>query len=402
MNIESAGLRRLPGNPGNIEPPSRDSHRRLSTLPSLTGLRWYAALLVFLYHVSVVQYFGGRPALLVKAAFGPGETGVSFFFILSGFVLSWSAPKVVRAAPFWRKRFARIYPVHFATALLALALAFTLAPGTKPGPTELVANLALVHAWIPKVGFYQSMNPVSWSLACEAFFYFLFPLLILLLRRLSSQGNTIILVACLALEFLIPMLAHHFLPARELNFLLYYFPPARLPEFVLGMALAQLVIAGRWRGPGLKTSLAMAVAGYFLTFFLPVQYSYFTCTAIGITCLLAATARADVESEPTPWRSRRAVKLGERSFAFYMTHLLVMRTGEYVFRAHPREGWFYGSVAVLASFAISFAIAGLLHNRVEKPMRKLLLSSRHTTRPGPPSSTITPAPTPAALVNAET
>jgi len=345
-----------------------------SSLPSLTGLRWYAALLVFLYHVSVVKYFGGRPAMLVEAAFDGGDTGVSFFFILSGFVLSWSAPQVLRTVPFWRKRFARIYPVHLATALLALTLAFTLAPGTKPDFIQFVANLTLVQSWVPHGGFYQGMNPVSWSLACEAFFYFLFPLLIALLRRLGPRGNTIIVATCLVLEFLIPTLAHILIPSRDLNFLLYYFPLARLPEFVLGMALAQVVIAGRWRGPGLRISLAMTVVGYFMSPCVPAQYGYYTCTAIGITCLLAATALADARGEPTPWRSRRAVKLGELSFAFYMTHLLVMRTGEYVFRAHPREGAFFGSVAALASFVISFAIAWLLHNRIEKPLRKLILS----------------------------
>ena len=220
-------------------PTSEGGHDRLSTsLPSLTGLRWCAALMVFLYHVSVVQYFGGRPAMLVETAFDGGDTGVSFFFILSGFVLSWSASRVVRPVPFWRKRFARIYPVHLATALLALTLAFTLAPGTKPDGTQLAANLTLVQSWVPRGGFYQGVNPVSWSLACEAFFYLLFPLLIALLRRLGTRGNTVVVVACLVLEFLIPTLAHLLVPARDLNFLLYYFPLARLPEFVLGMALA--------------------------------------------------------------------------------------------------------------------------------------------------------------------
>ena len=375
MNMNSDSLLRPSELRRDAGPTSEGGHDRLSTsLPSLTGLRWCAALMVFLYHVSVVQYFGGRPAMLVETAFDGGDTGVSFFFILSGFVLSWSASRVVRPVPFWRKRFARIYPVHLATALLALTLAFTLAPGTKPDGTQLAANLTLVQSWVPRGGFYQGVNPVSWSLACEAFFYLLFPLLIALLRRLGTRGNTIVVVTCLVLEFVIPTLAHLLIPARDLNFLLYYFPLARLPEFVLGMALAQVVMAGRWRGPGLRMSLAITVVGYFISPCVPAQYGYYTCTAIGITCLLAATALADVKGEPTPWRSRRMVKLGELSFAFYMTHLLVMRTGEYVFRAHPREGWFFGSVAVLASFAISFAIAWLLHNRIEKPLRKLILS----------------------------
>lgn len=348
---------------------------RSPNLPSLTGLRWSAALLVFLYHISVVQYFGGHSASLVDWAFGAGNVGVSFFFVLSGFVLAWSTLPTTRAVRFWCKRFARVYPLHFVTALLALLLAFTLAPGTKPDFAQLATNLSLTQTWIPNVSFYQSVNPVSWSLACEAFYYFLFPFLVGPLRRLGSRGNSIVIVGCIALEFLIPMIVNHLHPAGGPGFLLYFFPLERLPEFLLGMALAQVVIAGRWRGPGVAISLGITVFGYFLTYRVPDDYRYEACTVIGIACLIAAVALADVRGEPSPFRSRRAVKLGELSFAFYMIHLLVMRTGEYVFRAHPQEGWLFGSAATAASFAISLAAAWVLHNHVEKPMRRLILSA---------------------------
>ena len=363
----------LGGPTGN--PPDAGRERR-SALPSLTGLRWIAALLVFLYHVSVVQYFGGRPAHLWISAFGPGNTGVSFFFILSGFVLSWSTPRVTRAFTFWRKRFARIYPLHLATALLALAFAFAFAPDTKPDFAELVTNLLLVHSWIDNGAFYQSVNSVSWSLSCEAFFYLLFPLLIIPLRRIGGRGNLIIVVGCIALEFLIPSTVTHLFPARSQNFLLYYFPPARLPEFVLGMALAQVVIAGRWRGPSLATSVAITTAGYFLSADVHLDYRYYTCTAIGITCLIAAAAQADLRGEPSPWRGRRAVKLGEISYAFYLIHILVMRVGEYVYRPHPQHGWLYGSLDTATSFAVALTAAYLLHTYIETPMHKLLKPKR--------------------------
>jgi peptidoglycan/LPS O-acetylase OafA/YrhL len=360
---------------GTEIPPPDSTVNRLSTLPSLTGLRWSAALLVFLYHISVVQYYGGKSASLVNWAFDAGNTGVSFFFVLSGFVLAWSTPPASPASQFWRKRFARIYPLHLTTALLALLLAFTLAPGTKPDFPELVTNLSLTQSWVPNVSFYQSINPVSWSLACEAFFYFLFPFLIGPMRRLGSRGSSAIITGCIAFEFLIPMLAEHLHPTGGPGFLLYFFPLVRLPEFLLGMALAQVVAAGRWRGPGVATSLAIALFGYFLTARVHLDYRYEACTAIGIMCLIAAVALADVRGEPSPWRSPRAVKLGELSFAFYMIHLLVMRTGEYVFRPHPQEGWLFGSAATVASFTISLTAAWILHNYIEKPVRKRLPTS---------------------------
>src|SRR5919107_1067497 len=79
----------------------------LPSLPSLTGLRWMAALLVFGLHVHNFGWFGGTGGRLVSWAFGAGATGVSFFFVLSGFVLTWSARPRDRALAFWRRRVAR-------------------------------------------------------------------------------------------------------------------------------------------------------------------------------------------------------------------------------------------------------------------------------------------------------
>lgn len=357
---------------------------RRPALPSLTGLRWSAALLVFLYHVSVVEYFGGQPESYANWAFGAGDVGVSFFFVLSGFVLAWSTTPKVRATEFWHKRIARVYPLHLVTAVLALLLAFTLAPATKPTLGQLLTNLTLTQSWVSNPDYYQSVNPVSWSLACEAFFYFLFPAFIYLMRRLDAWALRVVAAGCLALEFLLPAIDHRISSPAQAGFLLYYFPLERLPEFVLGIALARLVIAGRWRGPSMATSLAITIVGYFLTYQVHPDYRYEACTAIGIACLIASVALADLRDEPSPWRSPRAVKLGELSFAFYMIHLLVMRTGEYVFRSHPREGWIFGSMAAAVAFLVSLALAWLLHNHVEKPLRRLVMAFPGTRRPAPP------------------
>ena len=66
VSVRSISLLRPSERRRDTERTTEGGHGRLSTLPSLTGLRWYAALLVFLYHVSVVQYFGGRPAMLAE------------------------------------------------------------------------------------------------------------------------------------------------------------------------------------------------------------------------------------------------------------------------------------------------------------------------------------------------
>ncbi|MFJ4523543.1 acyltransferase family protein [Streptomyces sp. NPDC088810] len=345
-----------------------------ASLPSLTGLRWMAALLVFGLHVNNFGYFGGTGGRLVNWAFGAGATGVSFFFVLSGFVLTWSARPRDRALAFWRRRIARIYPVHLATLAVALVMAYTLAHQPRPTVKQALANVLLLHSWWQP--WWQTLNPVSWSLACEAFFYAAFPLLFLLLRRLGVRGAIALGGLSVAAVLVLAWSdAHHWWTHP-----IYSFPAARLPEFVLGAVTARLVLLGRWRGPGLEASLALAVIGYFMVPQVTPGYSATVCTLAGFTLLIPAAAVADLQGLPSLWRRRRLVRLGELSFAFYMIHLLVLRAATEVLGKKPHFGAPAGLAVTAAAFGVSLGLSWLLYEAVECPARRLLLRRR---RPAP-------------------
>ncbi|MBL1086884.1 acyltransferase [Streptomyces actinomycinicus] len=358
--------------------PSRPSPPdALPALPSLTGLRWMAALLVFGLHVQNFGYFGGTGGRLVTWGFGAGATGVSFFFVLSGFVLTWSARPRDRALAFWRRRIARIYPVHLVTLAVAFVLACMLTHQTRPTPKQALANALLLHSWWRP--WWQTLNPVSWSLACEAFFYAAFPLLVLLLRRLGARATAALGVLSLtAVAALSWTDAHHWWTES-----IYSFPAARLPEFVLGAVTARLVLLGRWRGPGLEASLALAILGYFLVPQVTPGYSATVCTIAGFALLIPAAAVADLQGLPSLWRRRRMVRLGELSFAFYMVHLLVLRAATNLLGTKPHYGVLEGLGATTAVFAVSLALSWVLYEGVECPARQLLLRRRR--RPTPQS-----------------
>jgi peptidoglycan/LPS O-acetylase OafA/YrhL len=347
------------------------------SLPSLTGLRWVAALLVFGLHVNNFRYFDGTGGRIVTWAFGAGATGVSFFFVLSGFVLTWSARPGDRAPAFWRRRIARILPVHLVTAAIALLMACTLKHQSMPSLRQGLANVLLVHSWWRP--WWQTLDPVSWSLACEAFFYALFPLLAIGLRRLGSRGATAVAgLSVLAVLAAAWVNAQHWL-SQPIDSL----PLARLPEFVLGIAVARLVLLDRWRGPGLEASLALAVIGYFLVPQVTTDYRATTCTVIGFALLIPAAAVADLRGLPSLWRGRRLVRLGELSFAFYMVHLLVLRAGTNVIGVKPRFGLAEGLAVTAVAFTVSLGLSWLLYETVEGPARRLLLHTRRSTRTGP-------------------
>ena len=94
-------------------------------IDALTGLRWWAAFFVFCYHALVFAPLPGA----VTAFLGKGFFGVTFFFVLSGFVLTWSASDRVSQSTFYWRRFARIYPSHFVALLLAIPVFYNLGFG---------------------------------------------------------------------------------------------------------------------------------------------------------------------------------------------------------------------------------------------------------------------------------
>src|SRR5215211_5654448 len=229
---------RLPGMRG--DPASRP--RDLAQLPRLTGLRAVAALVVFAHHA---QLYGGWPELRFLEA---GYLGVSLFFVLSGFVLTWAARPGDSARRFWRRRFARIYPAY----LVGVALAVVLVDRPPLGP--LLANLALVQAWIPDLDYSFGVSSPNWSLSCEAFFYALFPFVAWRAAALAP-GRALRLLAG---WWLVTNAATVALSTVSAD-VAYADPLLRSGEFALGI-LGALALQRGWRPPlGLGAAIALVV-----------------------------------------------------------------------------------------------------------------------------------------------
>src|SRR6267378_2521249 len=231
-------------------------------LPALTSLRFFAAAHVVIFHFLAMQIFWG-PAWYQKLS-SIGYVGVSFFFVLSGFILVYTyAGRPMILKEFWRVRFARIYPAY-AFSLLVTAPWFFFAVLTMDIPffawakahLKLTSGLvvSLLQAWVPQAAL--SWNAVAWSLSVEAFFYLLFPFfLVFLLRRSQPQLFLIATGSWLATlafsgsyvlrnpDHLIVVDAD-VLGAFWLNALKFN-PLARLPEFLLGMACGFLFLRSR-------------------------------------------------------------------------------------------------------------------------------------------------------------
>ena len=342
-------------------------------LPSLTGLRWATAMLIFGHHLMAVEYFGGTAGTVWAFVFEAGKTGVTLFFILSGFVLAWGHKPHQSAGSFYWHRFARIYPLHLVGVGLALVAAATLVPEIQTaGRTPLVANVFLVNGWVPD--WWQAGNPASWSLVCEAFFYLSFPFLIRPLVRLSDRARGGVVVAALVLVALAPQIAAiSTVPMSAAST-----PLLRLPEFVLGVTLALLMKSGGWMPWKLRYTLPLAVAGYALSEAPPIPgtdiHPGLAATVGSFALLVASLAAADAHGRSTFLARPLWQELGRVSFAFYLVHLLVIASVSSSWpEGHPQLPWRRALLLALAAFAIALAIAWVLHRAVEIPAQKWLL-----------------------------
>lgn len=342
-------------------------------LPSLTGLRWLTAMLIFGHHLMAVEYFGGRAGDLWGFVFEAGKTGVTLFFILSGFVLAWGYKPAQSARSFWLHRAARIYPLHVVGVMLALAAAATLVPEIQsPGVLPIGANLLLISGWFPD--WWQAGNPASWSLVCEAFFYLTFPLVIRLVAGRSARVLWSVAAAALVLVALAPAIA----VVSPVPMSAASTPLLRLPEFVLGVVLALLMKQTAWRPAPLRFAVPLAVLGYAMSEAPPLPgtdiHPALAVTVGGFALLVASLASADAHRSSTFLAGPAWQELGRLSFAFYLVHLLVIASVSSAWPdGHPELHWPRAFALAALAFAISLGLAWVLHRGVEIRMQRVLL-----------------------------
>jgi peptidoglycan/LPS O-acetylase OafA/YrhL len=149
--------------------------RKPDRLNALTGLRTFAAVNIVLFHFSNPLWFG-----ILAPVVNAGYASVSFFILLSGYVLAYNYAARARAGQldvirFYKARFTRLYPIY----LLSLILAWRIVPQEYVSHTHgmfwagMVLTPLLLQGWIPEIATF--LNTPAWTMSAESFYYLLFP-----------------------------------------------------------------------------------------------------------------------------------------------------------------------------------------------------------------------------------
>nr|WP_239091587.1 acyltransferase [Streptomyces sp. SID14478] len=350
---------------------------RADRLDSLTGLRFLAAFAVFTHHFTGASTSGGvaqAPALFPYSTMG--VNGVGFFFVLSGFLLTWGHSAGTPAKVFYSRRAGRILPLHLA-ATVPCVWVFHVWGGVPWDLPSFLASLVLVQTWFPGVVPMFPGNGVSWTLSVEAFFYLLFPLVIRGAYRLRTRT-----LLGLATGGLVAMWAVNWWAATHLSPFagewVMRHPLARLPEFALGLALA-LAVGRGVRIPLHPGALAALFAAYTVvyvhrdTWFGAAAAQQLACTVRPLVALFSALVIvAYVQRERDGRRGWLCtpvmVRLGAWSYAFYLLHQTVNRLIlDHWGRAEPTN---FSLFTLLGVAAVTVALSWAAYTYVEEPARR--------------------------------
>jgi peptidoglycan/LPS O-acetylase OafA/YrhL len=360
---------------------------RAEDLKPLTSLRFIAAAMIVLMHCSLYYTWPWlKTPLLAKV---PLLHGVSFFFVLSGFILTHVyGPQNMPYRRFLWLRFARLWPVH-AVCLIVIPFVVPAGSVTFDGPgmfskwVTLAANVTLTHALAPYLSYVFSWNSVSWSISTAMFFYAVFPFLLGGLTRFWPHY----LIGSVAVIGGFVGLAHwfHLAPlSQDVNAITimsldYANPLFRLFEFCLGMAsylawrnrpawldkpaiataaeCAVLAILAVWFMGGFRTFRGAVAGDGTVDRWLEIAGS---CWAFALTIVVMAKGNGVIGRILS---LRLSVWLGEISFAVYMVHQILMKA------LSVAPGW-HAEWIVLPAVVLAAAIA---HHVVETPCRLALV-----------------------------
>jgi len=365
---------------------SSASSPKAAKIQPLTGLRFVAALLVYISHLPVPAGLGLDFNFL-------GFQGVALFFALSGFVLTYNYYEAFsgnfwnRLWPFLVARLARIYPMQL-FSFLWVASSFNLLRELQANPEAIVRQLTLTQAWAgySEMGF--GYNLVSWSVSVEFFFYLTFPILTYFVLRhcqniwqlLSLAG--VVYLGLLALTLWLGISSDINQPSSNQNlfYWLYMFPGTRLVDFLMGLVAGRVYLLWQSRpvsqsegriGLLLLYSSIGAIAAIIL--YKPDWLALEFFRLGNAACPFAALLIFCLARYPTAFSkllaSRLLVLLGEASYSFYLLHWFFLQEHLPQLKAQSAPGsYIYGLLLLLVLLLLSLGA----YSFIEIPARKLL------------------------------
>jgi peptidoglycan/LPS O-acetylase OafA/YrhL len=350
-------------------------------LDGLTGLRTFAAVNIVFFHFSNPKLFGWF-APVVNAGFA----SVSFFIMLSGFVLAYNYAGRARAGEldktrFWEARFTRLYPIY----LLSLLLSWRMVPVEYAAHTHrmfwtgMVLTPLLLQGWIPTLATF--LNTPAWTMSAESAYYLAFPWLARG-KRPERPGPYLVKMAAVWCLGLVPGLLYIAFNPDGIAHpdrwswgpwlqVLKYTPLPHLASFVFGVMLANLdELVGRTS----PLRLILGVGGFAGTFCIlslgprvPYAIVHDGLLMPLFGCIILGLAGNNPLAHAMGWRP--LVFVGEASYCLYLLHFNLWNM---IHDSHVLDRLGLSRFDPWISYVLLIGLAVLALYAIEKPAQRQL------------------------------
>ncbi|SDP34737.1 Peptidoglycan/LPS O-acetylase OafA/YrhL, contains acyltransferase and SGNH-hydrolase domains [Pseudomonas arsenicoxydans] len=374
-----------------------------SEILPLTGLRFFAALYVFLFHMHIRWPLSDNT--YIKNILEQGAIGMSLFFILSGFVLAYRySNSNTTYRSYLINRFSRIYPIYAFTAIATLPwIGVDFGSGSAIDTTTaltkiallFIANILVIQAWFPQMFSYWN-DGASWSISVEVFCYFLLPFILPKLTNIDNKRLFILSAACVAFSAMIGVSAALF--DDPANKVFYSIPIFRLPEFIVGICACIFFLRGnkKFCGPAIQIFIILTVAVYLCVVGskmpLYVGHNWIIVPSIAFLLISFSVGNSALAKLLS---SRIIVWLGKISYCFYSLQFLIIVP---LVKHHDSVVQHYSAlnnpkILMVCALLILVGASALAHHFIEEPARIWINKRYQTKRVAKPenSQTNTPA-----------
>ena len=340
-------------------------------IEQLTFTRFLAALIIVVFHYGLDIPPFTHPSI----SFLFSNIGISYFFVLSGFVMviAYSkSGKEITPLQYYRNRFARVYPVYlFALLLSMLMMWICYFPQTWDGVTM---NLLMLQAWFPQ--YPMLINRAGWTLSVEVLFYLSFPFLynkVYLKFRLVP-----IAIGILLFWLLSQLLSSYLISIPSLikedstsHHLIYYFPFMHFNQFLIGNLFGIVLLHAyeRFRRNwDVLIIIILAGMAALLKFSIPYAnyHNGFLALFFAFIILIISLNTGNITKISN---SKIGIFLGEISFGMYILQIPIhdafYKSTKPLYYDHPNWFFYLYLITLIFTSAISYKYA-------ETPLRKLL------------------------------
>lgn len=247
--------------------------KNIDKIETLISLRFLAALMVVLLHSNASKIINSEQLSTYSLS-----NGVSLFFILSGFILTYVYPQLnnKEILPFIKARFARVWPAHIASLLLLFILVPSYTNVIKDNFYIFFITVGMINSWVPILHNYSTFNIPAWSLSTECFFYLCFPLLLYKLNKNWGLKLIITFTALLGMTQIFYQM--HNAVSFDIFSTVYVHPLSRIFEFTLGMCTGLIYMKFKHRVNWSFFQASMLETISLISIIIALKYSLFFST----------------------------------------------------------------------------------------------------------------------------